>query len=117
MFKFDKLIFGDLGWGDEFLIATLMTIIVSICSMGLGLFIAIFAAWAKLSISKSLKFLSNFSKNWLVVKNLESLLIKIDRSFVMYPSSTVLTQTFSRVFENLISLSLLSNLQKINRSI
>ena len=44
MFKFEKLIFGDLGWGDEFLIATLMTIMVSICSMGLGIFIAIFAA-------------------------------------------------------------------------
>ena len=42
MFKFEKLIFGDLGWGDEFLTATLMTIIVSISSMGFGIFIAIF---------------------------------------------------------------------------
>ena len=49
MFKFEKLIFGDLGWGDEFLFATIMTIIVSISSMGLGIFIAIFAAWAKLT--------------------------------------------------------------------
>ena len=52
MFKFEKLIFGDLGWGDELLVAMLMTIAVSICSMGLGLFIAIFAAWAKLTYSK-----------------------------------------------------------------
>ena len=49
MFKFDKLVFGDLGWGDEFLFAALMTLIVSVSSMGLGLFIAIFTAWAKLS--------------------------------------------------------------------
>ena len=26
MFKFEKLVFGDLGWGDEFLWATVMTI-------------------------------------------------------------------------------------------
>ena len=34
MFKFEKLVLGDLGWGDEFLYATLMTILVSVCSMG-----------------------------------------------------------------------------------
>ena len=48
MFKFDKLVFGDLGWGDEFLFATLMTITVSILSMGLGLCLAILTVWAKL---------------------------------------------------------------------
>ena len=52
MFKFEKLIFGDMGWGDEFLFAMLMTILVSVLSMGLGLFIAIFTAWAKLSYSR-----------------------------------------------------------------
>ena len=52
MFKFEKLVFGDLGWGDEFLFALLMTILVSICSMGLGVFIAIFAAWSKLTYNK-----------------------------------------------------------------
>ena len=47
MFKFDKLVFfGDLGWGDEFLFATLMTITVSILSMGLGLCLAILTVWA-----------------------------------------------------------------------
>ena len=35
MIKFEKLAFGDLGWGDELLFATLMTITVSILSMGL----------------------------------------------------------------------------------
>ena len=48
MFKFDKLVFGDAGWGDEFLIATLMTLLVSILSMGLGLFLAIITVWAKI---------------------------------------------------------------------
>ena len=73
MFKFEKLIFGDLGWGDEFLIATLMTIIVSICSMGLGIFIAIFAAWAKLTLSKLLNFISNFYTT--VVRGIPELLV------------------------------------------
>ena len=73
MFKFEKLIFGDLGWGDEFLIATLMTIIVSICSMGLGIFIAIFAAWAKLTLSKFLNFISNFYTT--VVRGIPELLV------------------------------------------
>ena len=73
MFKFEKLIFGDLGWGDEFLIATLMTIMVSICSMGLGIFIAIFAAWAKLTLSKFLNFISNFYTT--VVRGIPELLV------------------------------------------
>ena len=60
MFKFDKLIFGDLGWGDEFFFAAIMTIIVSISSMGLGIFIAILTAWAKLGYSKILIFLLIF---------------------------------------------------------
>lgn len=59
MFKFEKLVFGDLGWGDEFLFAMLMTIVVSILSMGLGIFIAIFTAWAKLSFNKLLNFFAN----------------------------------------------------------
>ena len=73
MFKFEKLIFGDLGWGDEFLIATLMTIIVSICSMGLGIFIAIFAAWAKLTYNKFLKFIASFYTT--VVRGIPELLV------------------------------------------
>ncbi|PPR46451.1 MAG: Octopine transport system permease protein OccQ [Alphaproteobacteria bacterium MarineAlpha5_Bin9] len=73
MFKFEKLVFGDMGWGDEFLIATFMTIAVSICSMGLGIFIAIFAAWAKLSLNKFLKILSNIYTT--VVRGVPELLI------------------------------------------
>ena len=73
MFKFDKLVLGDTGWGDEFLVATMMTIAVSICSMGLGLFIAIFAAWAKLSLSKFLIFISNVYTT--IVRGVPELLI------------------------------------------
>ena len=73
MFKFEKLVFGDLGWGDEFLLAMLMTIVVSILSMGLGIFIAIFAAWAKLTSSKILKFISSFYTT--VIRGIPELLV------------------------------------------
>ena len=73
MFKFDKLVLGDTGWGDEFLIATFMTISVSISAMGLGLFIAVFAAWAKLSTLKVLSFISSFYTT--VVRGVPELLI------------------------------------------
>lgn len=73
MFKFEKLVFGDLGWGDEFLFATLMTIIVSISSMGLGIFIAIFTVWAKLSYSKTLLFFANFYTT--VIRGIPELLV------------------------------------------
>ena len=49
MLKFNLLIFGDTGWGDELLISCIMTILVSLSAMGLGVFIAIFTAWAKIS--------------------------------------------------------------------
>ena len=73
MFKFEKLVFGDLGWGDEFLIAMLMTLIVSILSMGLGIFIAIFTAWAKLSYSKILHLVANFYTT--VIRGIPELLV------------------------------------------
>ena len=73
MFKFEKLIFGDLGWGDEFLFAMLMTLLVSICSMGLGIFIAIFAAWAKLTYSKILNFIASFYTT--VIRGVPELLV------------------------------------------
>ena len=73
MFKFEKLIFGDLGWGDELLLAMLMTIAVSICSMGLGIFIAIFAVWAKLTFSKILNFVASFYTT--VVRGVPELLV------------------------------------------
>ena len=73
MFKFEKLVFGDLGWGDEFLFAAIMTIIVSVSSMGLGIFIAIFTTWAKLSYSKFLIFIANFYTT--VIRGVPELLV------------------------------------------
>ena len=73
MFKFDKLVFGDAGWGDEFLIATLMTLLVSIMSMGLGLFIAIITVWAKLIQNKITRLLANFYTT--VIRGVPELLV------------------------------------------
>ena len=73
MFKFEKLVFGDLGWGDELFIALLMTIAVSICSMGLGIFIAIFAAWSKLTYNRFLNFVASFYTT--VIRGIPELLV------------------------------------------
>ena len=73
MFKFEKLVFGDLGWGDEFLFATLMTIIVSILSMGLGLCLAIITVWAKLITNKITRLIANFYTT--VVRGVPELLV------------------------------------------
>ena len=73
MFKFDKLVFGDLGWGDELLFATLMTITVSILSMGLGLCFAIITVWAKLITNKISRFVANFYTT--VVRGVPELLV------------------------------------------
>tara|TARA_B100000965_G_scaffold399500_1_gene419622 strand:+ start:2515 stop:3219 length:705 start_codon:yes stop_codon:yes gene_type:complete len=73
MFKFEKLVFGDLGWGDEFLVALFMTLAVSICSMGLGIFIAIFAAWSKLTYNKFLNLIANFYTT--VIRGIPELLV------------------------------------------
>ena len=73
MFKFEKLVFGDAGWGDEFLIATLMTLLVSILSMGLGLFLAIITVWAKIIQNRITRFIANFYTT--VVRGVPELLV------------------------------------------
>jgi len=73
MFKFEKLVFGDAGWGDEFLIATLMTLLVSIMSMGLGLCLAIITVWAKLIKNKIAVLISNFYTT--VIRGVPELLV------------------------------------------
>ena len=60
MVNFNLLILGNEGWGDELLFAALMTIFVSLSSMALGLFIAIFIAIGKIKKSFIIKFLANF---------------------------------------------------------
>ena len=92
MFKFEKLVFGDLGWGDEFLLAMLMTIVVSILSMGLGIFIAIFAAWAKLTSSKILKFISSFYTT--VIRGIPELLV----IYLIFFGGSALVMKIAKVF-------------------
>ncbi len=92
MFKFEKLVFGDLGWGDEFLIAMLMTLIVSILSMGLGIFIAIFTAWAKLGLSKILIFFANFYTT--VIRGIPELLV----IYLIFFGGSSLVMKLAKVF-------------------
>ena len=73
MIKFDLLILGDTGWGDELLISSIMTILVSLSAMGLGIFISIFAAWAKISGNFIIKLLANFYTT--VIRGVPELLI------------------------------------------
>ena len=73
MFKFEKLVFGDLGWGDEFFFATLMTLVVSILSMGLGLFLAIITVWAKIAQNNLTRLIANFYTT--VIRGVPELLI------------------------------------------
>jgi len=73
MFKFEKLVFGDLGWGDEFLWATVMTITVSILSMGLGMCLAIITVFAKIIQSKITRLIANFYTT--VVRGVPELLV------------------------------------------
>ena len=104
MFKFDKLVFGDLGWGDEFLVAMLMTIIVSISSMGLGIFIAIFTTWAKLSYSKILLFIANFYTT--VIRGIPELLV----IYLIFFGGSSLVMKLAKIFgyEGYIELNALS---------
>ena len=51
----DLLAFGDSGWGDEMLLATLMTLVISLCAFGLGLFLGTIGATMKRSRWMSLR--------------------------------------------------------------
>jgi len=73
MLRFDLLILGDTGWGDELLISTIMPILVSLSAMGLGVFIAIFTAWAKISDNILLKLFANFYTT--VIRGIPELLV------------------------------------------
>ena len=73
MLNFNLLIFGDTGWGDEMLFSCIMTILVSLSAMGLGVFIAIFTAWAKISGNIVLKIIANFYTT--VIRGVPELLV------------------------------------------
>ena len=73
MIKFNLLILGDTGWGDELLVSCIMTILVSLSAMGLGVFIAVFVTWAKISGNLIIKFISNFYTT--VIRGVPELLV------------------------------------------
>jgi octopine/nopaline transport system permease protein len=55
----ELLSFGDAGWGDEMLRATLMTLAVSVASVALGLVFGTLGAAAKLSVIAPLRWLAD----------------------------------------------------------
>ena len=92
MFKFEKLVFGDLGWGDELFIALIMTLAVSICSMGLGIFIAIFTAWSKLTYNRFLNFIASFYTT--VIRGIPELLV----IYLIFFGGSSLVMKIAKVF-------------------
>ena len=92
MFKFDKLVFGDAGWGDEFLIATLMTLLVSILSMGLGLFLAIITVWAKIIQNRITRFIANFYTT--VIRGVPELLV----IYLIFFGGNAVVMSIAKVF-------------------
>ncbi len=92
MFKFEKLVFGDLGWGDELFFATLMTLIVSILSMGLGLSLAIITVWAKLSHSRISRLIANFYTT--VIRGIPELLV----IYLIFFGGNAVVMSIAKVF-------------------
>ena len=93
MFKFEKLVFGDLGWGDEFLFAALMTIIVSISSMGLGEYLLLFLLLGQnLSYSKFLIFIANFYTT--VIRGIPELLV----IYLIFFGGSALVMKLAKIF-------------------
>ena len=73
MLRFDLLIFGDTGWGGELLISSIMTILVSLSAMGLGIFVAVLTAWAKISGNLFLRIIANIYTT--VIRGIPELLV------------------------------------------
>ena len=69
----ELLSFGKTGWGDELLIATMMTIAVSITAMFLGFLFALIFTPLKLSKSKFLNLIGNFYTT--VIRGVPELLV------------------------------------------
>ena len=69
----ELLAFGKTGWGDELLIATLMTIAVSITAMLIGFIFALIFTPLKLSKNKFLNLISNFYTT--VIRGVPELLV------------------------------------------
>ena len=69
----ELLAFGKTGWGDELLIATLMTIAVSITAMLIGFIFALIFTPLKLSKNKFLNYIANFYTT--VIRGVPELLV------------------------------------------
>ena len=69
----ELLLFGETGWGDELLIATLMTLAVSITAMFIGFVFALIFTPLKLSKNKFLNLIANFYTT--VIRGVPELLV------------------------------------------
>ena len=69
----ELLAFGETGWGDELLIATLMTLAVSVTAMAIGFVFAIIFTPLKLSNYKILNLIANFYTT--VIRGVPELLV------------------------------------------
>ena len=69
----ELLLFGETGWGDELLIATLMTLAVSITAMLIGFVFALIFTPLKLSKNKLLNLIANFYTT--VIRGVPELLV------------------------------------------
>tara|TARA_B100000513_G_scaffold189255_1_gene112851 strand:+ start:33 stop:725 length:693 start_codon:yes stop_codon:yes gene_type:complete len=69
----ELLLFGETGWGDELLIATLMTLAVSITAMLIGFVFALIFTPLKLSNNKFLNLIANFYTT--VIRGVPELLV------------------------------------------
>ena len=69
----ELLKFGDSGWGDELLFATLMTLAVAITAMLIGFLFALIFTPLKISKNKTLNYIANFYTT--VVRGVPELLV------------------------------------------
>jgi len=69
----ELLLFGETGWGDELLIATLMTLAVSVTAMLIGFVFALIFTPLKLSKNKFLNLVANFYTT--VIRGVPELLV------------------------------------------
>ena len=69
----ELLLFGETGWGDELLIATIMTLAVSVTAMLIGFVFALIFTPLKLSKNKFLNLIANFYTT--VIRGVPELLV------------------------------------------
>ena len=88
----ELLSFGDQGWGDEMLLAGLMTILVSLSSVCLGLLIGVILASFKLSKSRILRFIAEIYTT--VVRGVPELLV----IYLLFFGGSSAVMYFAKIF-------------------